>query len=114
MENKENIFLEYFGSSPFARILDFLIAGKDFDYPLTEIAQGAGVGWTAFSKVWKVFVSKKIVKHTRNIGRARLYKLDTENQLVKKMVKMHWEIIRAETDKLFEEEGWKKPIEVTA
>jgi len=108
MEQEDNIFLEYFGNSPHIRILDFLIVGQDFDYGMTEIARGAGVGWSAFSKVWKVFVEKGIVKHTRNIGRARLYKLNMENLLVKKMVKMYWEIVKFETDKLFEKEGWNK------
>jgi hypothetical protein len=44
MEREENIFIEYFGKTPFIKVLDFLIVGKDFDYPLTEIANGAGVG----------------------------------------------------------------------
>lgn len=100
----QSIFVEYFGKTPFIKILDFLIVGKDFDYPLTEIAEGAEVGWTAFSKVWKTFIEKDIVKHTRDIGRARLYKLNTENPLVKKLVRVHWEIIKAETNKLFGKE----------
>lgn len=99
-QEEQSVFIEYFGKTPFIKILDFLIIGKDFDYPLTEIAEGARVGWTAFSKVWKVFVEKSIVKHTRNIGKARLYKLNTENPLVKKLVRVHWEILKAETDKL--------------
>ena len=106
MENEnieeESIFTEYFGKTPFIKILDFLILGKDFDYPLTEIADGARVGWTAFSKAWKVFVEKSIVKHTRDIGKARLHKLNTENPVVKKLIRIHWEIIKAETEKLFE------------
>lgn len=103
-EQTQSIFVEYFGKTPFIKILDFLIVGKDFDYPLTEIAKGAEVGWTAFSKVWKTFIEKDIVKHTRDIGKARLYKLNTENLLVKKLVRLHWEIIKAETNKLFDAE----------
>ncbi len=104
MKQEESIFIEYFGKTPFIKILDFLIVGKDFDYPLTEIAKGAEVGWTSFSKVWKVFLEKNIVKHTRDIGKARLYKLNTENPIVKKLVRVHWEIIKAETDKILEKE----------
>lgn len=105
---EDNIFLEYFGKTPFIKVLDFLIIGKDFDYSLTEIAKGAEVGWTSFSKVWAVFLKKDIVKHTRNIGKARLYKLNIENPLMKKIVAMHWEILKYETDKLFKEQGWDK------
>ena len=116
MEQEESIFIEYFGKTPFIKVLDFLMVGKDFDYSLTEIAEESKVGWTAFSKVWKVFLEKEIVVHTRDIGRATLFKLNTDNLLVKKMVQMHWEIIKSETDKLFEKEGWaKKPgIKVAA
>ena len=108
MENEESIFIEYFGRTPFIKILDFLIVGKDFDYSLTEIADGAHVGWTGFSRAWKVFVEKEIVVPTRNIGKARLYKLNMENPLVNKIVKIHWEVIKAETDRIFENKGWEK------
>lgn len=112
MEQEESIFIEYFGKSPFIKLLDFLILGKDFDYPLTEIARGARVGWTAFSKIWKVFLEKELVIHIRNVGKARLYKLNTENPIVKKLLQIHWEIIKIETDKLFKEKGWDKELEV--
>lgn len=118
MNQEENTFIEYFGNTPFIKVLDFLIVGKDFDYSLTEIAKGAQVGWTAFSKVWKVFVEKGIVKHTRSIGKARLHKIDTENPLVQKLIKVHWEIIKFETSNLFREKGWHtremKSIKVAA
>ncbi|MBS3092358.1 hypothetical protein J4466_02975 [Candidatus Pacearchaeota archaeon] len=41
---EESIFREYFGDSPYIRILDFLIQGQDFDYSMTEIARKSGVG----------------------------------------------------------------------
>jgi len=110
---EESIFIEYFGKTPFIKILDFLIVGKDFDYSMTEIAEGAGVGWSAFSKAWNVFVKKGIVKYTRNIGKARLYKLNLENPLVQKIIQIHWEVIKAETNNLFEKE-WSKKVKVAA
>jgi hypothetical protein len=108
MQQKENVFMEYFGNTPFIRVLDFLIVGKDFDYSMTEIADGAQAGWTAFSKVWKVFVEKGIVEHTRDIGKARLYKINARNPLVQKLIKLHWEIIKFETGRLFKEKGWTR------
>ena len=99
---QENIFIEYFGSSHLARILDFLILGKDFDYSMTEIAEGSNVGWTSFTRIWKGLEKRKAVIPTREIGRAKLYKLNTQNPTVQKLVKLHWEITKAETDKLLE------------
>lgn len=102
--SNESIFEEYFGRSPTIKILNFLILGKDFDYSMTEIAEGAGVGWTSFSGVWKNLQKKNIVKHTRDIGRAKLYKLNTEDPAVKHLVKAHWDIIKTETNKLLTKE----------
>tara|TARA_Y100000310_G_C20691793_1_gene822771 strand:- start:2982 stop:3308 length:327 start_codon:yes stop_codon:yes gene_type:complete len=98
---KESIFEDYFGNSPQIRILNFLILGKDFDYSMTDIAEGANVGWTSFTRVWRDLQKKKIVIPTRNIGRAKLYKLNVEDPTVKKLIKLHWEIIKSETDKIF-------------
>src|SRR3989338_5695214 len=107
---EDNIFVEYFGDTPMVRILNFLILGKDFDYSMTEIAEGSHVGWTSFTRAWKELERKRVVVYTREIGRAKLYKLNTEDQTVQKLIKLHWEIIKAETDKML----GKKKIEVTA
>lgn len=94
------IFSKYLGNTPLVRIMEFLIEGKDFDYSMTDIAQNANVGWTSFSRVWKQMESMNVVRHTKNIGKARLYKLNLEDATVQKLVRMHWEIIKSETDKM--------------
>lgn len=99
MEEK-SIFMEYFGTSPIIKVLDFLIEGKDFDYSMTEIAKKSGVGWSSFSRVWKKLLNKKIIVQTRTIGNARLFKLDTKNPAVQKLVKLDWELTKFETDKM--------------
>lgn len=83
------------------RILNFLILGKDFDYSMTDIAEGSYVGWTSFTRAWKELEKRKVVVHTRTIGRAKLFKLNTQDPTVQKLVKLHWEIIKIETDKMF-------------
>lgn len=97
---EESIFIEYFGDSPLVRIMNFLILGKDFDYSMTEIAEGAGVGWTSFTQAWKILVERNAVVRTRNIGKAKLFKLNTDDPTVKKIVRLHWEILKEETNKL--------------
>ncbi len=104
---QESIFVEYFGDTPMVRILNFLILGKDFDYSMTEIAEGSNAGWTSFTRAWKELEKKKVIVHTRDIGRAKLYKLNTQDTTVQKLIKLHWEIIKAETDKVL---GKKKII----
>ena len=104
---KSTIFASYFGNGVLIRILNFLILGKDFDYSMTDIANGSHAGWTSFTRAWKELEKKKVVVNTRNIGRAKLYKLNTEDPTVQKLVKLHWEIIKAETDKML---GKKKVL----
>ena len=99
-KNEKSIFVEYFGDSPQIKILDFFIQGQDFDYSMTEIARGAGVGWSSFSWVWQNLINKEIIIQTRTIGNAKLFKLNKENPVVKKLIKLDFEITKLETDKL--------------
>lgn len=105
---EKSIFIEYFGNSPYIRVLDFLLVGQDFDYSMTEVARGAGVGWNAFTKIWKQLFDKDIIVPTREIGNAKLFKLNKENPAVQKLIKLDWDLTKYETNKLFEEKGWTK------
>ena len=89
----ESIFVEYFGSSPYVKVLDFLIEGQEFDYSMTEVARGAGVGWSAFTRIWQQLSDKEIIIATRTIGNAKLFKLNRQNLFVKKMVELFDEVI---------------------
>ena len=103
MEEK-SIFVEYFGSSPYIKVLDFLIEGQEFDYSMTEVARGAGVGWSAFIRIWKKLLDKSIIIPTRTIGNAKLFKLNKKNLFVQKLIKFDWELTKLEIDKLGNEE----------
>ena len=71
------------------RILNFMVLGNDFDYSMTDIANGSHVGWTSFTRVWKELEKRKIVVNTRNIGRAKLHKLNTQDPTIQKLIKLH-------------------------
>ncbi len=81
-------FIMVFGESPVAKVLDFLLDNQEFDYSLTDIAKGAEIAWSTLHEFWPDFVKLGIVKKTRKIGRAELYKLNVENPLVKKLVEI--------------------------
>lgn len=101
---QESIFAEYFGDTPTVRILNFLILEKDFDYSMTDIAEGSNVGWTSLTRAWKQLEKRKAIVHTRDIGRAKLFKLNTQDSTIQKLIRLHWEIIKAETDKMLKKE----------
>src|SRR3990167_11052872 len=107
MEEKDepvSIFVEYFGSSPYVKVLDFLIAGQEFDYSMTEVARGARVGWSAFTRIWEQLLKKEIIVSTRNIGNAKLFRLNKKNPFVIKIIKFDWELTKLETEKLDKKE----------
>jgi len=83
------IFREALGDSPVIRVLDFLIEGRGLDYSLTDIAENANIGWTTLHRIWDKLLKLGIVKPTREIGRAKLFKLNEENVAVKQLIKVY-------------------------
>ena len=85
---EETIFTKAIGNTPKIKVLEFLIEGRELDYSISDIAEGAGIGRTTLFRIWKDLINLKMIKHTRDIGNAKLYKLNIENSFVKRMVEM--------------------------
>src|SRR3989338_8239865 len=90
METK-TAFLQVFGDSPMLRVMDFLIVNEEFDYSMTDIASQSGVGYSTLKLFWKNLEDSKIVKQTRLVGKAKMYRLNSENSVVKKFKDFYWE-----------------------
>jgi hypothetical protein len=95
------IFREALGDSPVIRVLDFLIEGRGLDYSLTDIAENANVGWMTLHRMWDNLLRLNIVVPTREIGRAKLFKLNQENPAVEKLIKLYDTLLYLETEKYF-------------
>ena len=98
------IFREALGDSPVIRVLDFLIEGRGLDYSLTDIAENANIGWTTLHRIWDKLVQFNMVVPTREIGRAKLFKLNEENPAVEKLIKLYDTLLYLETEKYFTKE----------
>jgi len=98
------IFREALGDSPVIRVLDFLIEGRGLDYSLTDIAENANIGWTTLHRIWDNLLRLNIVIPTREIGRAKLFKLNEENPAVEKLIKLYDTLLYLETEKYFTKE----------
>ena len=79
------IFTKAIGNTPKIKVLEFLIEGRELDYSVSDIAEGAEIGRTTLFRIWNDFVGLGIVKPTRVIGNAKLYKLNMDNAFVRKM-----------------------------
>ena len=89
----ETLFRKALGDSPKVRVLEFFIEGRELDYSISDIAEGAEIGRTTLFRIWEDLTKTKIIVPTRQIGNAKLYKLNQENPLVKKMIELFDEVI---------------------
>lgn len=86
---EKSAFLELVGNTPFTRLLDFFITGRNFDYTLTDLSKKAGVSWTTLNRIFPKLLEHNMVVMVRQVGMAKLYKLNTGNALVLKMVELY-------------------------
>jgi len=91
-DKKESLFLDFIGDSPTTRLLEYLIIGKDFDYTLTDL-MNAGVSWSTLNRIFPKFLKNNIVIQTRTIGRIKLYRINQQNPIVKKLLDIFDSII---------------------
>lgn len=68
-----------------SEVLDFLLIHDTHDYSKSEIAKHSGVAHKTVYDVWPVLEEYDLVKQTRVIGRARMYRLNKKNPIVKKL-----------------------------
>lgn len=89
----ETLFRGALGDTPKIRVLEFLIEGRELDYSIIDIARGAEIGRTTLFRIWNDLIRNKIIIPTRQIGNAKLYRLNLNSPLVKKLVELFDEII---------------------
>ena len=85
---EKSSFRIVFGDSPIVKVIDFFLDNSEFDYSLTDIAKNADIGWSTLHQFWNDIVKLGIVVKTRKIGRAELYKLNSSNSIVKRLIEL--------------------------
>ena len=107
-----SIFLKLEGNTVKNRIWDFFIVYSEFDYSMREIAKYSRISYTAMKEIWKEFVRRKLVTHTRNVGKAKMYKLNLKNPQVKKFIDYYWAVIESHIEKEFniKKENYEKSL----
>jgi len=81
----ETILVKMFGYSPKLRILDIFMDNPYFDFNKSELAKELGMSKQTLYKNFKDLEDLGIVKVSRNIGRARMYRINMEHPLVKRL-----------------------------
>jgi DNA-binding transcriptional ArsR family regulator len=104
----ESIIIKTLGNSPKLRIVDFFLDNPLFDFTKKEVIEALGMSKQTFYKYFPELAEYGIVKVSRRIGKAKLYKLNLEHPLVSMLreyeKKVSLQIAEKEAAKL------KKPI----
>ena len=71
------------------------------DYSKIEIAKGAGISRATLFKYWNRIENFGLAKETRRFGKTRLYTLNTENELVRELLKIESVLIKRAMDEAY-------------
>ncbi|MBI2106873.1 hypothetical protein HYT57_02710 [Candidatus Woesearchaeota archaeon] len=85
----KSLFIEFMGDSPHVRIIDYLLTMGELDFSITDMAENAGVGRATLYRIWSNLIKYEIITHTRDIGKAKLFKLNTENKKIQKLKEIY-------------------------
>src|SRR3989338_5900822 len=99
MSNK-SAFLEFIGDTTFTRLLDFLITGRNFDYTLSDLERKAGISWSTLNRVFPKLLAQGIVVQVRQVGVAKLYKLNTDSPVVMKAVDLYQSVLSERLERI--------------
>ena len=94
MTNEKSLLVRVMGDHPSVRILDFLIDNKNFNYSKTDVCDGANVSPGSLYKIWHNLEDSGIVVKTRQYDATKLYRLNKENPLVKKLLEFDFELCK--------------------
>ncbi len=86
---EKSLFIEFMGDSPTIRVMDYLFTMGELDFSITDMAENAGIGRATLYRIWGNLIKNAIIVHTRDIGKAKLFKLNTENPKIKKLIEIY-------------------------
>ena len=84
----KSLFIEFMGDSPMIKVLDYLLTERELDFCITDMAENAGIGRATLYRLWDNLIENRIIVHTRDIGKAKLFKLNMENPKIKKLIEI--------------------------
>ena len=104
------IFVRTFGNGPVIKVLNFLLQGRGLDYSMSDVARNSDISWTTLNRIWEGLEKAGLIVNTRKIGKAKLYKLNEESDIVKKLVELHKQLLVKETEDYFVKKKTVKAI----
>lgn len=81
----QSLLLKTLGDSPKLRIVDFFLDNPLSDFTKKEVIEALGLSKQTFYKYFEDIEGYGMVNVSRRIGKAKLYKINLENPMVKLM-----------------------------
>jgi len=95
---EKSLLIQLQGDNPILRIINFMLENKGLDITKKDIINGAGISRAALFKYWKDIEKFGIVRLTRKFGKTKLYALNSENGIVKRLIDLELELIKNAMD----------------
>ena len=106
----ESLLTKAFGYSPKLRIIDIFLTNPYFDFSKEELSKELGMSKQTVYENFKDLEELEVVKVSRKIGRAVMYRINREHPLVRKLD----EIINEISMQIAEHEAEEKKAVVLA
>lgn len=88
------------GESPTIKVINFLLNGREFDYSISDIAEGSEIARMTAYEVVKDLIRSGLVKKTRKQGVSPLYKINMKSRDVKVLFEAYKKLLRRNLKKL--------------
>lgn len=103
----DSVFVEFFGAYPIVSVMGFLLEHQFFEYSIREIAGYTGIGISTIYTFWDKLEKVGFVKISRQVGKANMYVLNRDSQIVKDLAKFTFDLALSAVPKT----GKKRMIE---
>lgn len=94
-----SVFIQNLGESPFIKVIDFLLDNYIFDFTKSDIAKETGISRVTLDKFFNSFIKQGIIYKIKKVGRAELYRLNKESEIVKAIHNLEMAMIKKKYSK---------------
>ncbi len=91
---EKSLLLQLTGEMPLFKIVDFLVENKGLDFSKTDIEKGAEISRASLFNYWEQLEKNGLVRETRRFGKTKLYTLNSESPVIKKILELEATLIR--------------------
>src|SRR5437867_8135406 len=76
----EGVLARIFATGATAKVLDFFLDHREYDYPISEVVEGTGLSFRTVVKEMQKLEGLRFVSVRRRVGNANMYKLSLESE----------------------------------